>query len=107
MKNMDTIGKRVIDALKVHNCRINGMNEVSNTQFRFRYTFATRGGNVHQQVRLYPNKIQFEDLYDFDNNVFAGGHNTLPLEFMPIYNAILSIYVNEIGRLPEVDFILH
>jgi hypothetical protein len=106
MKVINALGQLVIDALKSHGCAISDIHE-SKGQFRFKQAFKTRGGDVHQQVRLYPDKVQFEDLYHFDNNVLAGGHNTLPLEFMPIYNTILSIYVKETGSIPETDFILY
>lgn len=106
MKPINVIGELVVEALKANHCQIDGMDKFDD-QFKFRLIFNTRGGDVQQQVRLYPNKIQFEDLYEHDNNTYAGGYNTLPLEFMPIYNAILSIYVKETGGIPEVDFILY
>lgn len=106
MNNVNVIGESVIEALKADNYQIDGMDRSDNL-FKFRITFKTRGGHVRQLVKLSLNKALFEDLYHFDNNALAGGQNTLPLEFIPIYNHILSIYVKETGRIPEVDFILY
>ena len=106
MNNINVIGDLVVEELKANHYQIDGPDKSDNL-FKFKITFKTRGGNVRQLVKLSPNKALFEDLYHFDNNVLAGGHNTLPLEFMPIYNTILSIYVKETGSIPEVDFILY
>ena len=105
MKHINVIGDLVVEALKANHHQIDGL-EKSDSQYKFRITFKTRGGNVQHLIRLYPDKAQFEDLYHFDNNALAGGHNTLPLEFMSIYNTVLSIYVQQTGSIPETDFIL-
>src|SRR5688572_10925482 len=109
MKDINAFGDLIVDALRA-NYQI---DEIANDEmtkdelpYRFRITFRTRGGKVQQLVRLFPSKVQFEDLYHYDNNALAGGHNTLPIEFIPIYNVILSIYVQQTGSIPEVDFIL-
>jgi len=105
MKDVNVIGDLVVDALKDNHYQIDGLDK-SDTLVKFRITFKTRGGNVRHLIRLYADKAEFEDLYHFDNNPLAGGHNTLPLEFMPIYNTVLSVYVKQTGSIPETDFIL-
>lgn len=109
MKEIIAFGDSIVEALRP-NYQIDEMakDEMAKAElpYWFRITFKTRGGKVQQLVRLYPSKVQFEDLYHYDNNALAGGHNTLPIEFIPIYNVILSNYVKETGSIPEVDFIL-
>jgi hypothetical protein len=107
MKDINAFGDLVVGALQANHYQIDNKGLMSEIPYRFKITFKTSGGNVQHQVRLYPDKVHFEDLYSYDNNALAGGHNTLPLEFMPIYNIILSIYVKETGNIPEVDFVLY